>query len=77
VRGRDAAIKKKLTDPAVLAIASGARDFLPLINVAHKRTWSVEVTAFSAQFRASMEIDTTTALPGQPNPVRRKQKNSN
>ena len=24
-----------------------------------------------------METDTTTALPGQPNPVRRKQKNSN
>ena len=32
--------------PADLVIASGDRDFLPLVNVAHQQGWAVEMTAF-------------------------------
>ena len=44
------------TDPAVLVIASGDRDFLPLVSVAHKLTWTVEVVAFSASISSQFAI---------------------
>src|SRR5262245_33307504 len=44
------------TDPAVLVIASGDRDFLPLVSVAHKLNWTVEVTAFSASISSQLSI---------------------
>jgi uncharacterized LabA/DUF88 family protein len=60
---RDAANKEKAVDtelvaqgtlviattpaPAVLVIASGDRDFLPLVTVAHDLKWTVEMAAFS------------------------------
>jgi uncharacterized LabA/DUF88 family protein len=31
------------TEPAVLVIASGDRDFLPLVSVAHQMKWTVEM----------------------------------
>jgi uncharacterized LabA/DUF88 family protein len=37
-------------DPKVLVIASGDRDFIPLVNVAHRKKWEVEMCAFSSAF---------------------------
>src|SRR5262245_33578094 len=34
------------TSPATLVIASGDKDFLPLVNIAHKLNWIVEMAAF-------------------------------
>ena len=34
----------------VLIIASGDRDFLPLVNVAHRKNWEVEMWAFTSSF---------------------------
>jgi uncharacterized LabA/DUF88 family protein len=34
--------------PGVLVIASGDRDFIPLVNVAHDLKWTVEMAAFSS-----------------------------
>lgn len=39
-----------LGEPKVLVIASGDRDFIPLVNVAHRRKWEVEMCAFSSAF---------------------------
>jgi uncharacterized LabA/DUF88 family protein len=44
------------TEPAVLVIASGDRDFLPLVNVAHKRKWTVEVAAFAGSIASQLQI---------------------
>jgi uncharacterized LabA/DUF88 family protein len=37
-------------DPKILVIASGDRDFIPLVNVAHRKKWDVEMCAFSSAF---------------------------
>ncbi len=37
-------------EPMTLIIVSGDRDFLPLVNVAHRRGWFVEMWAFSSSF---------------------------
>jgi uncharacterized LabA/DUF88 family protein len=39
-----------LAGPSVLVIASGDRDFIPLVNVAHRKKWEVEMCAFSSSF---------------------------
>lgn len=43
----------------VLVIASGDRDFIPLVNIAHKRGWTVEMAAFQSAFTESGEMATT------------------
>lgn len=42
--------------PAVLVIASGDRDFIPLVGVAHQMGWSVEMAAFTSAFSATGEM---------------------
>lgn len=37
----------------VIVLASGDRDFLPLVRVAQRRSWLVEMCAFSNAFKAS------------------------
>jgi hypothetical protein len=37
-------------EPMVLVIASGDRDFLPLVEVAHRHGWEVELCAFRNSF---------------------------
>jgi uncharacterized LabA/DUF88 family protein len=37
-------------DPMALVIASGDRDFIPLVRLAGKRGWEVEMAAFSSAF---------------------------
>jgi uncharacterized LabA/DUF88 family protein len=39
-----------LGEPGILVIASGDRDFIPLVNVAHRKKWEVEMCAFSSSF---------------------------
>ena len=36
--------------PMTLIIASGDRDFIPLVNVAHEENWSVEMCAFTSAY---------------------------
>ena len=52
----------------VLVIGSGDRDFLPLVNIAHTRGWTVEMAAFSTAFTADGEmataVDRTRPLDG-------------
>ena len=43
----------------VVVLASGDRDFLPLVRVAHRRGWSVEMCAFSNAFNPSGEMALT------------------
>lgn len=43
-------------NPGVLVIASGDRDFIPLVNVAHELRWTVEMTAFSSAFTPDGEM---------------------
>lgn len=54
--------------PAVLVIASGDRDFLPLVTVAHARGWTVEMVAFSSAFsiggQMAMSVDRVRSLDG-------------
>ena len=54
--------------PAVLVIASGDRDFLPLVSVAHRLTWTVEMVAFSSAFshygQMAMSVDKVRPLDG-------------
>jgi len=45
--------------PAVLVIASGDRDFLPLVNVAKTMAWEVEMAAFSSAFSPAGQMATT------------------
>ena len=47
------------TPPAVLVIASGDRDFVPLVNVAHEEGWTVEMAAFKSAFSRLGEMATT------------------
>jgi len=81
---RDAANKEKAVDtelvargtliiattpaPAVLVIASGDRDFLPLVNVAHELKWTVEMAAFSSAFaphgQMAISVDKVRPLDG-------------
>jgi NYN domain len=42
--------------PAVLIIASGDRDFIPLVDVAHQLGWTVEMAAFSSAFTRDGEM---------------------
>jgi uncharacterized LabA/DUF88 family protein len=76
---RDAANKEKAVDtelvaqgtlliattpaPAVLVIASGDRDFLPLVTVAHDLKWTVEMAAFSDSISNQMAIAVDTVRP--------------
>jgi uncharacterized LabA/DUF88 family protein len=43
----------------VIALASGDRDFLPLVRVAHRRSWTVEMCAFSNAFNPSGQMAMT------------------
>jgi len=43
----------------VLVIASGDRDFIPLVNVAHRRNWEVEMCAFSSAFTPTGDMATS------------------
>jgi uncharacterized LabA/DUF88 family protein len=42
----------------VLVIASGDRDFIPLVGVAHRRGWEVEMVAFTSAFNPTGEMAT-------------------
>ena len=43
-------------NPMTLVIASGDRDFIPLVNMAHEENWSVEMCAFSSAYSDSGEM---------------------
>jgi uncharacterized LabA/DUF88 family protein len=45
--------------PAVLVIASGDRDFIPLVNIAHEMGWTVEMAAFESAFSDEGDMATT------------------
>jgi len=45
--------------PMVLVIASGDRDFIPLVQVAHRRGWEVEMKAFSTAYNPRGEMATS------------------
>jgi uncharacterized LabA/DUF88 family protein len=47
------------TPPAVLVIASGDRDFIPLVNVAQEEGWIVEMAAFESSFSCVGEMAIT------------------
>lgn len=47
------------TEKMTLVIASGDRDFIPLVSVAHRRGWLVEMAAFSSAFSATGEMATS------------------
>src|ERR1017187_4912342 len=47
------------SEPMALVLASGDRDFIPLVKVAHRRNWVVEMCAFAAAFNPSGELATT------------------
>lgn len=47
------------TSPAVLVIASGDRDFVPLLKIAHDEGWIVEMAAFESAFSRQGEMATT------------------
>ena len=47
------------TPPAVLVIASGDRDFIPLVKVAQEEGWTVEMAAFKSAFSRVGEMATT------------------
>jgi uncharacterized LabA/DUF88 family protein len=46
-------------EPMTLVIASGDRDFIPLVSVAHRRKWLVEMAAFSSAFSAVGQMATS------------------
>jgi uncharacterized LabA/DUF88 family protein len=54
--------------PATLVIASGDRDFIPLVNIAHELKWLVEMVAFSSAFspfgEMAMAVDKVYPLDG-------------
>ena len=54
--------------PAVLVIASGDRDFIPLVDVAHEEGWMVEMAAFESTFsragEMAMKVDRIRPLDG-------------
>jgi uncharacterized LabA/DUF88 family protein len=43
----------------VLVISSGDRDFIPLVKVAHRRGWEVEMKAFSSAYNPQGEMATS------------------
>jgi len=51
-----------------LVIASGDRDFIPLVSIAHELKWLVEMVAFSSAFSSygemAMAVDTVRPLDG-------------
>jgi len=51
--------------PKVLVIASGDSDFIPLVKVAQRRKWEVEMCAFSSAFNPAgdMAISVETVRP--------------
>jgi uncharacterized LabA/DUF88 family protein len=51
------------TTPATLVIASGDRDFLPLVNVAHKQGWTVEMAAFGPSMSSAMSVAVDKVRP--------------
>ena len=55
-----------MTSPAVLVIASGDGDFIPLVDVAHEAGWTVEMAAFKSAFSPmgamAMKVDRIRAL---------------
>ena len=46
-------------EPMALVIASGDRDFIPLVSLAHRRKWEVEMAAFSSAFSSTGEMATS------------------
>lgn len=44
------------TNPMDLVIASGDRDFIPLVKVAHRRQWEVEMCAFTSAYNVTGEM---------------------
>jgi uncharacterized LabA/DUF88 family protein len=42
--------------PGVLVIASGDRDFIPLVNITKEAGWTVEMTAFKSAYSDRGEI---------------------
>jgi uncharacterized LabA/DUF88 family protein len=54
--------------PATLIIASGDRDFIPLVNIGHELNWLVEMVAFSSAFsptgEMAMAVDEVRPLDG-------------
>lgn len=46
-------------EPMTLVIASGDRDFIPLVSLAHRRKWEVEMAAFSSAFSSTGEMATS------------------
>lgn len=44
------------SEPMELAILSGDRDFLPLVSVAHRRKWLVEMWAFKNSFNPTGQL---------------------
>lgn len=47
------------SSPHILVIASGDRDFIPLVSVAHRKGWEVEMAAFSSSFSSNGEMATS------------------
>jgi len=47
------------SEPMTLVLASGDRDFIPIVGVAHRKGWLVEMCASSAAFNPSGELATT------------------
>jgi uncharacterized LabA/DUF88 family protein len=45
--------------PCALVIASGDRDFVPLVNIAHETGWTVEMAAFASAFSPGGEMATS------------------
>ena len=46
-------------EPGVLVIASGDRDFIPLVRLAKRRKWRVEMCAFSSAFASAGDMAKT------------------
>jgi uncharacterized LabA/DUF88 family protein len=44
------------SEPMTLAILSGDRDFIPLVSVAHRRKWLVEMWAFKNSYRPNGQM---------------------
>lgn len=48
--------------PQYIAVLSGDRDFIPLVKVAQRRNWSVEMWAFKNAFNPAGEMATTVDI---------------
>ena len=49
----------KAGQPMTLIIASGDRDFIPLVGIAHEEGWSVEMCAFTSAYSVGGEMATS------------------